>query len=252
LIDVQATQHADARLDQLVEAQISVDELAESLRGDVLTRRLGLPIEARDAADDIQKLQKQSLLTAGGSGAVLPVLGTEQYSFAIRSQQLLTGPVPDGAELNAYLVVGNQLRAHVDAARADLDVARAQGTSLRDSEVRTAVTRSAAAAIAVAILVFLVGWWIRRGLLRSLFRLAGVARAVAGGDLAARTGFSASDEVGELARVLDGMAAAMQTAFSELDADAARQDFRARLDRALARARYVRSTESSIRPAWTA
>jgi diguanylate cyclase (GGDEF)-like protein len=234
LIDIRAAQRADARIDQVVETQISIDELAESLPGDVLAGRLGLPVDARDADDDVQELQRQSLRIAVADGTLLPRLGADEYSYAVRSRQLLTGPSPTTSELNSYLSLGDALRARVDTARVDLAAAKVKGAAESDAEIRRAVTRSAVAAVTVAVLVFGVGWWIRRGLLGSLSRLAEVARAVAGGDLAARTGFSAADEVGELAGVLDEMAAATQKAFAELDADAVRQDFKARFDRALA------------------
>jgi diguanylate cyclase (GGDEF)-like protein len=71
-------------------------------------------------------------------------------------------------------------------------------------------------------------------LLAALRRLARTAQAVAAGDLSARTGRAGTDEVGRLAQVLDETSDTLQQAFAEREADARRQAFRARLDRALA------------------
>ena len=234
LIDDQTAQREETRSDRIVEAQISIDELSESLRADLLARAGGLPVPYQDAVDDAHEMQRTALILAAGDSPVQRALGADEYGQATRSLQLLTGPAPTRAELKAHLAAGAELTERIDNERARLEAARADRTRAREHQIETTVTRSAQVAAGVAGLVLLVGWWIRRGLLRSLSRLSDVARAVAGGDLAARTGFSGADEVGELARVLDEMAAAMQQAFADLDADAGRQDFRARFDRALA------------------
>jgi two-component system OmpR family sensor kinase len=60
----------------------------------------------------------------------------------------------------------------------------------------------------------LVGWWLARSLARPMTAIGAAARRVAGGDLAARVGpqhSGGADEVGELARDFDRMAARIET-----------------------------------------
>lgn len=65
------------------------------------------------------------------------------------------------------------------------------------------VAGAAGGALLVAVAV---SWYVSRRLTASLVRLAGSARAFAGGDRGARTGIRPPGELGELARALDGMA----------------------------------------------
>ncbi|MBI5288039.1 MAG: HD domain-containing protein [Chloroflexi bacterium] len=64
---------------------------------------------------------------------------------------------------------------------------------------------------AVAMLaILLTGWLIAHSLTKPLFRLVTVARAVSAGDLSARVGMHAEDEVGVLAESFDEMTARLQ------------------------------------------
>ncbi|GAA4474787.1 HAMP domain-containing sensor histidine kinase [Phytohabitans houttuyneae] len=65
------------------------------------------------------------------------------------------------------------------------------------------VAGAAAGALLVAVAV---SWYVSRRLTAPLVRLAGSARAFAGGDRTARAGIRAPGELGELARAFDGMA----------------------------------------------
>jgi signal transduction histidine kinase len=63
---------------------------------------------------------------------------------------------------------------------------------------------------AILAVVALVSWPLARAFARPLERLTATSRALAGGDLSARSGVIRRDEVGELARALDEMASRLE------------------------------------------
>jgi HAMP domain-containing protein len=121
----------------------------------------------------------------------------------------------------------------VGGLRAVLESGQTERARLRGSSTRRAMRDPGLFATAAA-LPFAASWWIRCRLLAALRGLAVTARAVADCNCSARTGRAGQDEVGRPAQVLDEMAATLQRAFARLDAEAGRQAFRARPDRALA------------------
>jgi len=78
------------------------------------------------------------------------------------------------------------------------------------TSVATARSTFAALFAAATAGVLLIGWMIARALTRPLASLVSSAHAISRGDLTARTGLAAGDEIGELAGAFDIMAARLQ------------------------------------------
>ena len=223
----------DARLSLLSRNELTVDELNEALRADVLTRYTGMnPGDA--AVDDLRELQSVVVHLEDENDASVTTLATDEYFFANAAQRLLTGPLPTGSEISRFRTMAEGLSVRVDAARERLSAAESRRQEQRDASTRQAMQRLVAVSGGAAVLLLSFAWLIRRRLLASLRRLARTAQAVAAGDLSARTGRAGDDEVGQLAHVLDETSDTLPQAFAEREADARRQAFRARLDRALA------------------
>jgi len=223
----------DAALDTLAGETGTLDELNESLRGDVFARYATLTVDGQMIAD-LQKLEAAAVRMGDRPEPRLKDLADEEFIYASTAQRLLTGTMPTGDDVSRFRTASARLTERVDAVRTDVAARRAARVAERDASTRSTVARLGGVAAAVAVLLALVSWTIRRHLLVALRSLAATAQAVAGGDLSARTGRAGSDEVGRLAQVLDETSDTLQQSFAEREADARRQAFRGRLDRALA------------------
>jgi len=223
----------DAKLDQLSRDEITVDELNEALRADVLTRYSGMD-PGSGPVDDLRELQSVVVRLGNQKDEEVVKLATDEYYFANAAQRLLNGALPTGTEIGRFRNMAESLSARVDAARVRLHVEEAERGTARDAFTTTAMQRLGAVSTGCALLLFGISWLIRYRLLSALRRLARTAQAVAAGDLSARSGRAGTDEVGQLAHVLDETSDTLQQAFAERESDALRQAFRARLDRALA------------------
>jgi diguanylate cyclase (GGDEF)-like protein len=222
-----------AALDDLALAELSIDHLNESLRADVIARYATLSVDD-SMLMDLQDLQGAALSLRNYPEEDVRTLASDEYTFAATAQRLLAGPRPTGSELARFQELSHHLSQHLSAGRAALDTRTEEEVRARDGFTLAAVRRLSLVAVGMALLLFTVSWLIRRRLLAALRQLASAARAVAAGDLSARTGRAGRDEVGQLASVLDDTSDTLQRAFAEREADARRQAFRARLDRALA------------------
>ena len=223
----------DAQLDTLAVDELKLDELNESLLSDVVARYASLSVD-EGMINDLRELQRVALELEGNPQQKISLLADDEYAFANTAQHLLTGAAPTGSDVARFRSLADQVTGRVDALRAELDQQKAQRERQREATTREAIQQLGVVAFAAAALLLLVSWAIRSRLLAALRRLAGTAQAVAAGDLSARSGRAGNDEVGRLAQVLDETSDILQRAFAEREADAKRQAFRARLDRALA------------------
>ena len=82
--------------------------------------------------------------------------------------------------------------------------------------MRNAIFLSGIGALVVAVIA---GFLIGRTITDPLRSLAGTARRMAGGDLAARAGAARRDEIGDLARQFNGMAESLEASFRDLRAE---------------------------------
>ncbi len=83
-------------------------------------------------------------------------------------------------------------------------------------EVAATVERSLWMGLVLLVAGTLASAWLARAISRPIQKLALVAAEVAGGNLAARSGLTSSDELGDLARAFDNMAAELSRATSGL------------------------------------
>lgn len=244
---------ADLELGRLSEQTLEMAELHETLKAAVYARHVGLitPPALADAEAHAQALQQVTFgFAAGDDGEALRQLGEQAYAVAVQANDLLTAPRPPSrAQLVTFHVEADALGERVHAEHELLTAERDRRQAAGRGALSRALSLLGGLVAALCVLLFATGWLIRRQLLASLRELAVVARAVAGGDLSARAAFDGQDEVAELARVLDQTSASLQQAFAELDADALRQDFRARLDRALAQADTDSELTATVRRA---
>lgn len=114
-----------------------------------------------------------------------------------------------------------------------LTVSIAEAVAAQAEITERAVQQLVAVSTLSAVLLFAAVRLFRRRLVRSLQDLSLMVGAVADGDHSARTETTADDEIGRLAQMLDQIAEALQRASRELATESARQDYRARLSRAL-------------------
>ncbi|WP_432540879.1 methyl-accepting chemotaxis protein [Kineococcus sp. SYSU DK002] len=129
----------------------------------------------------------------------------EDYARAGRDLVVLAGTDPAAALagypafLERFSAVEELLPAVADSAAHRLDV---EDRAVRDTRARGTVLVVAVLA-ATALLVLLVARWVGGSVVRPLTALAGVAAALRGGDLTARSGLDAEDEVGRTGQALD-------------------------------------------------
>lgn len=131
-------------------------------------------------------------------------------------------------EALADLVTGQQQEILLTLDSLVLD-AQARGDRVPGELASVAV---ALVAIAIALLgasAFVIG----RSLRRSLGTLGEVARAIAGGDLRARTAVNTDDELGELASAINEMASDLEVTVRQMEVTAERDGFGSRLSEAL-------------------
>jgi PAS domain S-box-containing protein len=115
---------------------------------------------------------------------------------------------PDESETLAKVV----RRANGIEMRVELSV-RSEHDAL--TRARGRMLLSASAALAAAIAASLL---VSRGIARPILRLKEAAQRIGGGDLSARTGVARADEIGDVARAVDDMAARLGESRSQLQA----------------------------------
>jgi diguanylate cyclase (GGDEF)-like protein len=224
----------------LEQAAITMDELNESLRADVVEEFVpnATPVSNPDIDADLTELRD----TAADFGA-MPVSGldrsrlrrlaVDEAAFAAQAEQMLSSADP--IQLHTFVQTAAALTDRVDALDADVEqlVVRLQGH--QRAVQRRALLSFLAAACLSAILLAAGGWWIRRSLLASLTRVAQVASAVADGNFTARNPTRDAGEVGVLVDVIDKMAHTLQQSFTQQAREAGRHEFAGRTERALQR-----------------
>jgi HAMP domain-containing protein len=214
---VRLAQVIDTRTDQSAAQALELDELNESLRADILGAYAGLHRTSQDQSDDQEDLQRLEVVAGVLRSSADPgvaALGKDEYGFVRRAETLLSMPADEilATAVTAFENSSEALTGRVDTYRDTLSARQSESSRRADEAIRTATIRLVLLAFAAAATLFVVGWVTRRRLLASLRSVASVARRVAEGNLDARTGSRESDEVGELAQVLDEMAATLQQA----------------------------------------
>jgi diguanylate cyclase (GGDEF)-like protein len=228
------------QLRNLGETELSLDELNESLRADVLARKPGrpAPADALEAArEDAEELRQVAMELADpelpdADEAPLKALAGEEVGYAGLAMTLMTVAHPEG-RLQAFQETAESLTERVDALRDESEKATDRSRAEVERLQRRALLRFALASGLAGLALALLAWWIGRSLIAALKRVGAVARRVATGDLSARNHSTAADEVGDLARVFDEMAGELEEAFRRRDADAQQQEFGNRLERAV-------------------
>ena len=82
-----------------------------------------------------------------------------------------------------------------------------------DALLRWLLVALVAGTLAVGVTALLLSWWATRAMLQPLRRIVDVTQHVAQGDLAARTGLQAGNEIGTVGAAFDHMVARLQTLF---------------------------------------
>ncbi|WP_088320736.1 diguanylate cyclase [Kineosporia sp. R_H_3] len=229
------------RLESVRAAELSIDELSESLRGDVLAHVAGIAAAPRTAhTEDLDAIRREAALLPGsaqGSGVSQDSLATvagAALDLAEETEALLSTPASSvtGADLARFDAASARLEALVDRHRTELDASAAAAEVAAEGRRQHLTWFLVAVAVVGLGCVGAATWWVANRTVRSLERLGRVARSVADGDLTARVSSDEASEIGDLARVFDDMAEELENAFLRLAQERAHQEFQARLDRA--------------------
>ena len=221
------------RMLTLVESALSMDELNESLRADVVHRALpgATPTRREDVLSDVAELREVavdvgSTSVDGVDRRQLRSLAEDESAFAAQAARMLSGHDP--ADIEQFERSAAGLADRLDALHEAVNslVRRSKAQAHR---VEERAWWSFLAAIAGNTLLLGRGaWWIRRSLLASLYRVGQVARAVADGNFTVRNSGQDTGEVGELAGVVDQMAETLERVFDQKADDARRHEFSGR------------------------
>jgi len=135
----------------------------------------------------------------------------------------LLGVARDDLDVARSVIVNSTGRVRVERIRAAFRTmfARARGEALakeRQADRRSdlAVGMGLGAIVLVLALCGLLAWLLRRVILRPIRRVATATETVAGGDLTTRVPADRSDELGDLARAFNDMAASLERSREEL------------------------------------
>ncbi|MGH7641161.1 MAG: ATP-binding protein [Candidatus Dormibacteria bacterium] len=190
-----------------------------------LARHVARALAEAGFSDAVYSPQDQVLATAapdrhlpGGvvTGQQLPHPSGSQLVAAANFDTVI-GPTELGQGPRAFLAELEPLTGPLGHSLGAVEVA--EPYSPIASELTTAATVLGVGGAAVLLLALALGLWLTSRGLGPLRRLTHTAQALGRGDLSQRSGLpSRSDEVGELARVFDEMAAAVEHTVSEREA----------------------------------
>jgi signal transduction histidine kinase/ActR/RegA family two-component response regulator len=179
------------------------------------------------AAVDVRELATALSGLAVPPGATLTVLDGEGTVVASTDPEAWVGRTVMGTDLARALVdrrgswhgpglgADARLHAHVTVSVAgdapDLVVVASLPRAPHLARARAAVLRTGIGYLLVLLAGLAAAWLVgRRVLIAPLERLTAAARRLSAGDAAARAGIRSDDEIGELARTFDAMAAAVE------------------------------------------
>ncbi|MDQ1288975.1 MAG: diguanylate cyclase [Actinomycetota bacterium] len=231
---VQSAEKNRAHLEDVDTQVVTLRGLNQALLGRVMRRYITRAAPVTKTPYDAQQLQQITLSLQFSDASVgLRILGTDEFSYSEQGVKLLASATLTKDEVEGFSALAGALDERASQQHELLRASRDQAEAEQARILQEALWRQVMVSTVVAGLLFAVGWGIRFRLVRSLHRLALVAGTVAEGDLSARTGSVSNDEIGHLGQVLDRMAETLQNAFADLDREAARQDYTARVSRAL-------------------
>jgi diguanylate cyclase (GGDEF)-like protein len=233
--------HQDAGDDRIADSaalMLTLDELNESLRGDLLQMGDGASA-APDALADLSELRQ---VVARADVSTLPAELQRAAEALFEQERLYTDEVAAGlaGPGAAYAAHRRTAVARVESLTDEVDAVRERIGSLsaqRENELAATKQRLLAMLVVVAAVCSALGVsMVRRVLHRvdsALLRLGETVRTVSAGDMTARTGVRRDDAMGALALAIDEMADGLGDAMAELKAGYGDQEGRGRFARAL-------------------
>ena len=201
ITDVRAMVHQNQIKGRLLIAQIAASQTRADK--DTWTKKLA----ANDAELNAQ-IDAFTATEAGGIDSWVQFLANYDAFLEVRDGQLV--PAAQGNDLAAYAKVRDDVaQPLIDAYAADLDTVAAEITAYVHGMADSATSRTASAktVMIVALTAALVasmtlGWFVVRGIRRSVSQVQGSLEAMAQGDLTVVAHVESTDEVGRMATAL--------------------------------------------------
>ena len=212
---------------------------------DLLVQSGQLPVQAAPpAAQDAAVADASERLRADVDQVALRTTGSALAGDAVRlrTRQLTylstvtelhaavrRGQPPDAAALGQQQEAHAQLASDQQAFTSRVDAARTVALADRVHSQDPTRLYLLTGTVLAGLVLLLVSLHTRRFVLRAVRRLRDVASALAAGDLAARSGLTGRNEIGDLGASIDAMAESLSDLVRRLEGEAARDSFGRRL-----------------------